>query len=393
MSLSRRTFLTSSTAGAAAVAIPSLAFARQQATPAGATPVVDPADLEARVLAAMEQHGIPGAIVLYDAPETGIWKAALGVANIETGEPMTTDMHMRIASITKTFTSTMILQLVDQGALAMDDTLASLLPSQASLPNADAITLRHLLTMQSGLPDYVSASAVLEEDPSADVTDEDLVALVADMDAEFAPGEDTRYSNTNYILLGMIATEVTGTPWAEIIQASILDEVGLANTLVPTGPELPAPSPRGYAYDLQYVLTGTPSATPMTGATLEPTDVTLMNPGTPGAAGNMISTVDDLYTWMGALMDGSLLSPELQADRMDFSDERSMESPIGKQSYGLGLTQAAGAIGHDGGITGFRSSMQFWPDTGTTLITLANVIPTRDSQDPAAILISAVLGE
>ena len=389
MSISRRTLIQSS--AASALALPSLASARHQATPQNATPVADAADREARLLAAMEEHGIPGAVVLLDSPETGLWKTALGVADLETGEPMTVDMHMRIASITKTFTSTMILQLVDQGTIAMDDTLAALLPSQAGLPNADAITLRHLLTMQSGLPDYVSMENVLDGDPHATMTDEDVIGLIDGMDARFSPGQQSEYSNTNYILLGMIAREVTGTPWAELVQTGILDEVGLEHTSIPTGPELPDPSPRGYVYDMALLQTGTPSATPAPDAL--PTDMTLMNPTLPGAAGNMISTVDDLYTWMGVLLEGSLLSPELQADRLDFSDEGVIESPIGGMPYGLGLTQIMGAIGHDGGITGFRSSMLAVPETGETLITLANVIPTRDGQDPAEILMHALLAD
>ncbi len=389
MSISRRNFLLASAASAAT--IPSLTSARHQATPTTATPVADAADREARVLAAMEQHGIPGAIVLYESPEIGTWSSAFGVANLETGDPMTVDMHMRIASITKTFTSTMILQLVDQGALAFDDTLATLLPSQAGLPNADTITLRHLLTMQSGLPDYVTPETVFGGDPDATITDEEIVGMIDGMDANFAPGQQSEYSNTNYILLGMIANEVTGTPWPELIQTSVLDEVGLAHTSIPTSPDLPDPSPRGYVYEAAFLQSGTPSATPDVDAV--PTDMTRINPYFPGAAGNMISTVDDLATWIRVLLDGSLLSPELQADRLDFSDEGIIGDAESGMAYGLGLTKVQDAIGHDGGITGFRSSMLAVPETGEILITLASVIPTRDGGDPAAVLMNALLGE
>jgi D-alanyl-D-alanine carboxypeptidase len=388
MSISRRTFLTSSTAGAvlAAMTLPSLAVANQMETP-----ITDASDREERLLSAMEQHGIPGAIVLLDSPETGLWKTALGVANLETGEPMTVDMHMRIGSITKTFSSTMILQLVDQGALAMDDTLATLLPSYRSLPNADTITLRHLLTMQSGLPDFINMSGVLDADPYATKTDHQMISLIETMNAEFSPGENSKYSNTNYILLGMIAREVTGTPWAELVQTGILDQVGLANTMIPTGPELPHPAPRGYDYGMMELTTGAPSAT--SAPEREPVDMTLSNPFSSGAAGNMISTVDDLHTWMGVLLDGSLLSPTLQDDRMDFSDEGFIGSPIGGMTYGLGLALKDGAVGHDGGIPGFRSVMGYLPERESTVIIMTNVVPTRDGQDPVPILMEAVLGE
>ncbi len=121
--------------------------------------------------------------------------------------------------------------------------------------------------------------------------------------------------------------------------------------------------------------------------------MTRINPYFPGAAGNMISTVDDLATWIRVLLDGSLLSPELQADRLDFSDEGIIGNGENGMAYGLGLTKVQDAIGHDGGITGFRSSMLAVPETGEILITLANVIPTRDGGDPAAVLMNALLGE
>lgn len=374
----------SSAAGLATTAIAVPHTMSQPASPAAA------AGLEERVLATMEQHGIPGAIVLLDSPETGLWKAALGVANLETGDPMTTDMHVRIGSITKTFTSTMILQMVDQGSLALDDTLAMLLPSQADLPNADTVTLRHLLTMQSGLPDYINMDSVVNADPYQSIPAEELIALIEGMDAEFSPGAQSAYSNTNYVLLGMIAEEATGTPWPELVQANILDEVGLAHTTMPTGPELPAPSPRGYDYGMSELLSGTPTATPDVDAM--PTDMTLINTSVLGPAGGMISTLDDLQSWFDVLLNGTLLSPELQEDRLDLSDEGYIESPIGGMTYGLGLTLKDGGIGHDGGIYGFRSIMAFWPETESTLIAMTNVVPTRDGLDPTAILTEAILG-
>lgn len=393
MSLTRRSLIQTAAGSIAAstLPLPAISSARQTPAPKIASPIADTPGREDRILAAMEAHGIPGAIILLDSPETGLWKSALGVADIETGEPMTTDMHMRIGSITKTFTATMILQLVDQDTLAMDDTLAALLPDQADLPNAESITLRHLLAMQSGLPEYVGLEGILDAGPDDTRTDDDIIALIRDMDAEFSPGERSMYSNTNYILLGMIAEAVTGSPWQELIQTGIIDAAGLAETSVPTGTTLPEPSPRGYVYDLDLLIAESPSATPDPQAT--PTDMTEINPAISGAAGNMISTVDDLQTWMRVLQDGSLLSPELQADRLDFSDEGVIESASGGMSYGLGLFQKNGAIGHDGGINGFRSSMLTWPETETTLIILTNVIPARDGQDPAAIVSNAVLGQ
>lgn len=406
MTMSRRTFMTSSATGlvASALAAPTLISANQTASPASATPSTINPDIDDVLLAAMEEHGIPGALVLVDSPETGKWSSALGVADISSGAPMTTDMHMRIGSITKTFTSTMVLQLIDQGALTLSDTLASLDPDLDFLQNADAITIRHLLSMQSGLPDYVQTDPVVEAsvnpDPDRVYTPDELLGYIADVPAEFTPGEDGMYSNTNYLVLSVVAEHLTGTPWRELIQTGILDEVGLADTSLPETPALPDPAPRGYAYALKDALTatsqGTPvlmtpeSATPV--ATDAPVDVTAISPSLSNAAGSMVSTLDDLYTWMSTLLEGTLLSPDLQADRMDFSDETDIQGAVATMKYGLGISDVNGAIGHDGGIEGFRSSMFSTPETGTTIITLANILPTRDGSDPAAVLMEAALG-
>ncbi|HWV23027.1 MAG TPA: serine hydrolase domain-containing protein [Thermomicrobiales bacterium] len=402
MPVTRRSLITTTAAGIAAypLTLPVIASAKQS-SPASATPVADQSDLESRLNTAMDAHRIPGAIVLIDSPETGTWSAALGAANIETGEPMTTDMYMRIASITKTFTSTMILQLVDQGALTLDDTLASLLPDQADLPNADTITVRHLLTMQSGLPDYVGTNEVLAAsmDPAKvdeDYTAAELLEYIKGEPALFGPGEMGMYSNTNYLILGAIADEVTGSSWQELIQTGILDELGLAQTMIPGGPDIPTPSPRGYFYATEPATpaaspeAGVISATPVSAtANPGPIDVTRINTSIPASAGAMISTVTDLLTWMTAIRDGALLSPELHEARMSFTDAADLAPDM---KYGLGIVQVNGAIGHDGGIEGFRSSMFYVPDSETTIITLANVIPAEDGSDPAGILMETLVG-
>lgn len=398
MPLTRRSLLTTTAAGAAvsALAHPTLPVRGQRATPQPGS-----LDLESALLATIEEHDIPGALALVDSPDAGVRMAAVGVANLETGEPMTTDMHLRIGSITKTFTATMILQLVDQGAMALDDTLADLLPGLSDLPNADTTTIRQLLTMQSGLPDYLTTNEALEASLSPDVDHayppDELLGYIADEPAVFAPGEKGMYSNTNYLVLSMVAEHLTGTPWQELIRTGILDEVGLEHTSVPETSTLPDPSPRGYAFPSD--LTG-PEST-LAGATPEsaqpiapdgPFDLTEINPSIPGPAGSMISTLTDLHTWMSVLREGSLLSPDLQKERLDLAKGIRVQGAVGEMTYGLGITEVDGMIGHGGGLSGFRATMYHAPDTETTIVTMTNVLPARGGSDPAGVLMGTITG-
>lgn len=385
MNLSRRSLISASSAGvvASALSIPAITRASQTPSPDTATPSAGEANIEATLRATIDEHDIPGAIVLVASPELGHLTTAVGVANLETGAPMTVDMHMRIGSITKTFTATMVLQLVDQGALALDDTLAALYPELASLPNADSMTVRHLLAMQSGVVDPEIETEVTPG-PNG-FTPEEILELMANTPAAFAPGEEGMYANLNYLILGMVAEHVTGTPWRDLIQTGILDEAGLVDTSIPETVELPSPSPRGYVFR-HPVPQPAGSATPA--ATAGPKDVTELDPSTLGASGSMVSTAHDLNKWMSTLIEGTLLSSESHAAQFDVSNAKKFDGI----TYGLGIGNVDGLVGHVGGIEGFSSSMFHVPDRETTIVTLANVYPAREGGDPSFALMEAILG-
>lgn len=387
MSISRRSLISSSTTAATVAAVSTRRGNAQDATP---SPVAGDPTREERVLAVMEEHNIPGAIVLHESPETGRWTAAFGIADLETGKPMTTDMHMRIGSITKTFTATMILQLVDQGVLSLEDTLAGVYPELADVQNADSMTIRHLLTMQSGLvdPEYPRA---IEGDgstmvPGPSYTPDEILGLVADQPAAFLPGEGGMYSNINYLLLGMVAEHLTGTPWRDMVRTGILDEVGLEQTSLPETSDLPAPSPRGYAYPQRDPREGS-QASPVPPA--GPEDVTELNPLISGPSGSMISTLGDLRIWLSHLWEGTLLSPEFQRTRLDFAGATDLQG----FSYSFGLGAIDGLVGHTGNIDGFSSGMFYQPQRHTSVIALTNVYPASADADAAMLLIEAMLAE
>lgn len=342
------------------------------------------------MLATMEEFGVPGALVLVDSPETGIWQAALGVADLESGAPMTTDMHMRVGSIAKTFTATMVLQLVDDGLITLDDTVAALLPD-LPLQNAEAVTVRHLLAMQSGIEDYVGVPGVwdmlLDADSGQDYALRDMIHLVLDEPLQFEPGSQFMYSNTNYMIAAIIAEHVAGAPYTELIQANILDKVGLAGTSFPTTPDMPEPAPHGYAYPI--LATATPEANaPATPAGAGPADVTRINPTVAAASGATVSTLGDLRTWMKVLQEGSLLSEDMHAEQFDTSNAPEHHG----LRYGLGVMDLNGARGHDGGIAGFGSLMLSFPETDTIAIVLVNALPTRSNNDPTFALLEHALG-
>lgn len=188
--------------------------------------------------------GFPGAIALLSTPGRETWIASFGTSDRATNAPMTADMHTRVGSITKMFTATLVLQLMDAGSLSLDDTLAVRLPSAADLPHAESITLRHLLNMRSGIYNYTEdgeAFAKLFASTDSVWTHEELIDIARAHDAYFEPGAEFHYSNTNYILLEMIIERVTERPFGELLQERLLTPLGLSGTVLPSSPSMPEP--------------------------------------------------------------------------------------------------------------------------------------------------------
>ncbi|MDQ3692236.1 MAG: beta-lactamase family protein [Chloroflexota bacterium] len=307
------------------------------------------------VLSALAATYTPGAVAGVWYPGQGSWMMAAGVSDLETAAPMALDDHVRIASITKTFTATVVLQLVEEGLLSLDDHLEQFI---TGIPNEEEITLRQLLNMTAGIYNYVYdplISVDYVEDPLLPFTPEQAVEIVrAHGEADFAPGEQTVYSDTNYILLGVIIEQVTGRSVADEITERVIVPLGLTRTSFATTPEMPEPYIHGY--------TAVDPGDPLR-------DVTRSNPDIPWTAGAIISTLADLRTWAEALADGTLLSPEMQAERLDF--QTLIPEPV-YVGYGLGVASVNSLIGHNGGILGYSSWMVHEPESGATIVTVTN---------------------
>ncbi|MGA5699678.1 serine hydrolase domain-containing protein [Peterkaempfera bronchialis] len=279
---------------------------------------------------------------------TSRWSGAAGTADLATGAPARADGRFRIGSITKTFTATVVLQLVQEGRIRLDDPLARYLPGV--LPGAGSPTVRQVLNHTAGVYNYTEDTRVLPDitDPAATRawlargrwqtwTPQRIAALAAGHRPYFRPGTGWHYSNTDYILAGMLIEKVTGRSYASEITRRILRPLGLRHTTLPgTSRSIPGPHAHGYL-DVDG----------------EPVDTTLMNPSVAGAAGEVISSTADLARFNAALLSGRLLRPAALREMTTTVDLG------GGSGYGLGLmrytTRCGTAWGHPGSIPGYGS--------------------------------------
>lgn len=327
--------------------------------------------LDEIVRTAIDEAGLPGAVVSISSPERD-YLAAAGLADTETGEAMQAGFFHRIGSVTKTFTVTALLRLVDAGVVGLDDPIGQYVPGVMA---GERITLRQLAGMQSGLPEYTDepefVAAVLA-DPEASLDPESLIAVISGRPLLFEPGTEVRYTNTNTVLLGLAIEKVTGEPLAEVIRAEVTEPLGLEDTVLPVGNEFPEPHAQGY------------TAQTLDGELAVATD---WNPSWAWAAGAMTSTLADLKVWVPALATGELLSPELQAERLDTAQLWPDEPDAG---YGLGLFDNHGWIGHNGSLPGYQTVAVYLPEAETTLIVMVNTDVETEEANPAASLMTPI---
>jgi D-alanyl-D-alanine carboxypeptidase len=371
--LTRRTMLGITGAALAGAALGNGAnhiAAAQDASPvdAAAFPLDEQAALEAIVATSLADTGTPGALAGIWYPGRGDWVHAAGFRDLKMQSPAAIDDHVRIASITKTFVATVILQLVDEGALGLDDSLESHL---AGVPNGDGITIRQVLGMSAGIFDFIHDPVIAEDyvaDPLLPFTPDDALAIIRASTPDFAPGERVQYSNSNYVLLGFILEQLTGQPAETAIAERILEPLGMTNTSFPVTAEMPEPYLPGYADAAD-------------GGPLR--DVTLSNPAIPWTSGAMISTLADLRIWARALAIGTLLTPESQAARLQWGTIAT--GPL-QVAYGLGILQINGLVGHNGGIFGYSSWMMHATDEDATIVVVTNRSGTEGgTADPIVI--------
>jgi D-alanyl-D-alanine carboxypeptidase len=312
------------------------------------TPIAEaPPDLQGdldRIVAG----GAPG-VTAFVRNDNGSWSGASGRTSLEGGRPMGVDDHFRVGSITKMFIATVVLQLVAAGHVRLDDPVARWLPD---LPVDGRITIEELLAHRSGLFDYADQMAVrFLNDPASRHTrwqPVDLVDLATTEPSQFPPGTQWAYSNTNYVVLGMLIEQVTGHSVSHEITDRIIDPLHLTDTSFPEPGDttIPEPHPTGYSPTL------TPLGRPrdLTGQ-----DTTSYDPSFAWAAGALISTATDLARFLQGLIGGDLLP----ADSLTTMLRSRNDDP--DHGYGLGLLEfhqapcAIAVIGHNGSFPGFSA--------------------------------------
>ncbi len=293
--------------------------------------------------------------------ENGTWNGSAGVADLRTERPRKAADRFRAGSITKGFVSTVLLQLEAEGEISLDDTVEHWLPGVVRGHGNDGskITVRQLLSHTSGLYNYTADPVMVHElsdgffEHRYDThTPEQMVSIAMSHKPDFEPGTSWNYSNTNYVLAGMIVGEVTGHSYATEIERRIIEPLGLHGTSLP-GTSARMPNPHGRAYS---PLTAEPNA--------EIHDVTELNPSWGGAAGEIISTTGDLNRFYRALLGGELLPAKQQKELLTTV---AVDPANTSFRYGLGVAWTKLSCGkeiwlHDGGINGSLSLATATPD-------------------------------
>jgi len=323
------------------------------------------AELREIVSSYREEFGIPGILAGVWIPGQGSLVIEDGVSDIETDAPIKKDEHVRIGSVTKSFTVTVILQLVGEGLISLDDPVGDYLPG---VENAEA-TIAELADMRSGIFNYTEAADFVTEFVESDFlrvwTDQELVDYADANVPYFPPGGGWHYSNTNTVILGMIAEQVTGRTIGEEISGRIIAPLGLGGTSYPTTPDMPLPFAHGYGFE-------------------PPEDISFSDPSSSAGSGAMISRLEDLKKWGVALGSGTLLTSELQAVRInslspivydpcdDDDPDRPKRSCPEYDEYGLGIGELSGWIGHTGEYVGYTNLVMYEPESGSVVVIIAN---------------------
>jgi D-alanyl-D-alanine carboxypeptidase len=283
---------------------------------------------------------------------------------------------MRIGSVSKSFTTTVILQLVDEGLISLDDTLDNF---NTGIPNADQITVRQICNHTSGLYNYTSDSSLIHQlltNPLGFVSPQQLVQIAIDHGPIFAPGTQVQYNNTGFILQGIIIEQVTGNPLEREIQARILTPLQFTSTSLPLNSFLTGEFSRGYLF-----------------SDGERFDFTTLNPSYSWAAGGLISNLIELKTWAKVLATGTLLTPATQQQRLTLVTPSPIPGPFQGPfvKYGLGLEALGPFLGHDGDIIGYNATTNYLPSQDATFVILVNRKPNQSfPSDDASLILMAL---
>ena len=363
---------------------------------------ITPDALRAAVDGLAKELLLPGAIVLLRTPK-GDFTYGYGTTEFGVTSPPRADTHFRAASNTKTMTAAVIVQLAQEGKLRFDDPISKHIQG---VPNGDKITLDQLLKMRSGLYNLTEAPEIsesLKKDPTKAWTIDELRAVAFRRPPRFSPGTQYEYCNTNYLLLGLVAEKIEGLPLASIFQNRLFAPLDMKNTSLParTSNGIPQPYAHGYIYGgPAYALVDATYPAGLQAAakagTLKPDDSTWQNPSYAFAAGNVISTANDLATWMRALVGGKVFNTDFHRQWLGSLQPEDPNKPNG-QKYGYGIIEITFGPNrvyfHGGEMPGYNSFMGYDPDNDVTLVIWTSLTLSLDGRPTANTLMLKILDQ
>jgi len=321
---------------------------------------------------------IPGAILRITGSEFGTWTGVAGLSNTKTKKAMSSNVRFRAASILKPFISVVVLQLIEEGKLLLDKPMNTILHDSicSKFKNSKQITIRNLLNHTSGIPDWLTqeTSGKLAANPYKIWTVYEYFDIASAQEAYFTPGESLKYSNTNYNLLGLIITKITGNSWRTELRERIIKPLNLTNTRLPEPGDLSMSESHSRGYH-------------KFGPNL--IDFTEFDSSMADAAGGhaIITTTSDLNKFINAVLKAELFkNKETLDEMMTFTKvPENAGMPKNMTGYGLGLMKFTlfdniEMIGHSGGTAGFSSFIYYLPNQKITISGMMNNSEANQNQ-------------
>jgi CubicO group peptidase (beta-lactamase class C family) len=306
----------------------------------------------------------PGIAVLVAKKGSIVYQKGFAYADIQSHKKITPLTKFRIGSITKQFTAAAILQLQEEGKLNVSDKLSKFFPE---FPRADEVTIHHLLTHTSGIHSYTNTDSFMRR-VTAPISEEKLFAEIKKYPYDFNPGDEYRYNNSGYFLLGYLIEKITGKKLGEVFKERFFVPLKMTNTGM---------------YDSQHKPSNEATGYEKNGNAYQP--ATDWDMSWAAGAGGLHSTVEDLNKWNNAFYHGKILKQESFKAAITPVMLNSGEKPPGMDyGYGLGIGHYRGfeSIGHSGGLNGFISQLVWYPREEMTVVMLTNQSPPELMLDP-----------
>lgn len=317
-------------------------------------------------------NGLPGITMLVDNP-SGFWAGSSGYIDIANFIDTKKYSLFKIGSISKTYTAAIILIIEDEGKLSIDDKITAYLPNKISekIPESEKITIKHLLTHRSGIHNYSGSNISSTVFPLATYSDisriwseEDILKYIYNKPLDFIPGSNYAYSNSNYLLLGIIAESIECKSFKLILEEKIFSSIGLTNSYYPIMPDLPKGLARGYqaVYGDETLYDFTISS-----------DFAFPD-------GGIIANGYNVFQFYKSIFDQTLLSVNQFNKMVETYSNLEIDNNFFKSiSYGMGIYKLIShdntiAYWHNGNVPGYSSEVYYFPDSDTTIVILKNCV-------------------